>query len=130
MDNSIETNLPENKTVNGMNYKLDKEQQVYYPDIEGEEPLGMYGEMLLKGLQEHNDRKFSQLMVRGKLQDYLKESNEACFEIAEGYMASVTEPEPEDFDERVQWNQRHSERARELAMEELNRRITTPYSEK
>jgi len=117
--------LPKQITREGLRYRLNEETQTYHAAGE-REPLGMYGEILEQIIREHNPLNYQYLMAEGQLTAYLAEANEACFQITESYFSRITEPEPEDYLERVQWKERHSMTAKELAMEELNRRAALP----
>jgi hypothetical protein len=116
--------LPKRITKNGLEYVLNEETETYHLDIEeDDEPLSVYGQTVLSGIMNHNPIKFQMLMLEGRFYTYVRESEEICYQITQNYMRSVTEPEPENFYERVEWNQRHGQTARELAMAEANRRI-------
>ena len=73
-------NLPTKITENDIHYTLHGDY--YFPNITVPEsdrkPIGRYGRMQLRFLQEHRSSLYSQLLLSGKLYEHLAEINEAC----------------------------------------------------
>ena len=69
-------------TKNGLTYTLHGDY--YFPelmlsDIE-KKPIGHYGQMRLKYLQEHRPGLYSRLLLSGKLYEHLAEIDQTCHE--------------------------------------------------
>lgn len=68
---------------NGINYTLGADG-LYYPDLKLPETthydIGRYGRMQLEYLQNHHRSKYIRLLMNGKLNKYLHEIDEECYD--------------------------------------------------
>ena len=70
-----EQTLPKTKIENGIEYLLDEETGTYLPNLalEENEPLGKYGRMRKKYLQEHQNTTYQAMILKGTLDEHLTE---------------------------------------------------------
>lgn len=70
-----EQTLPKTKIENGIEYLLDEEMGTYLPNLalEESEPLGKYGRMRKKYLQEHLNTTYQAMILKGTLDKHLTE---------------------------------------------------------
>ena len=69
---------------NGITYVLG-EDDIYYPDLQLPEGtnynIGKYGHMRYEYLKEFRHRYYMELLLEGKLNEYLQEVDEECYEM-------------------------------------------------
>lgn len=75
-----ETALPKTITENGIEYVLDEETQVYLPDweISEQKNIGKYGLLRLTYLKENRKGMYQAMLMSGKLNGHLAETDEAA----------------------------------------------------
>lgn len=77
---------------NGISYTLG-EHDLYYPDLEIPEgthyEIGKYGRMREKFLKEHRHSHYMDLLLRGKLNEYLYEIDKECNERTDIFMEQM-----------------------------------------
>ena len=88
-----------------------------------EQPLGKYGRMAMKHLQETNPQRFSLLMMQGKLMKLLEWVDEKATEQVECLMQSLLAHDPvpptEDTLVRARHMGKHRNTAEEIVINEL-----------
>lgn len=76
-EETLDEPLPKSYIKNGIEYLLDEEQQVYYPQLGGPveppEPIGKYGHLRHTFLKEHDNRLYQKLIMQGTLFEHLHE---------------------------------------------------------
>jgi len=81
---------------NGISYTLGKDG-LYYPDLklpEGTDyEIGKYGRMRWKYLKSHRRTVYMELLLSGKLNEYLHEIDEECYERMELLIGQMKERE-------------------------------------
>lgn len=77
---------------NGIRYTL-REDGMYYPDLklpEGTDfEIGRYGRLRAEYLKEHHRVQYMHLLLDGKLNEYLHEVDEECYEMLERLMEQM-----------------------------------------
>ena len=79
---------------NGISYTLG-EDGLYYPDLylpeETEYPIGKYGMLRKSYLQEHRKGLYLELVLAGKLNKHLHQTDEECYEMMERLIEQMKE---------------------------------------
>lgn len=79
---------------NGISYTLG-EDGLYYPEIRLPEgtryEIGRYGRMRAEYLKEHHRALYLELLLSGKLNEYLHQTNEECYQMMERLVEQMKE---------------------------------------
>lgn len=79
---------------NGISYTLG-EDGLYYPDLRLPEgthyEIGRYGRMRAEYLKEHHRALYLELLLSGKLNEYLHQTNEECYQMMERLVEQMKE---------------------------------------
>lgn len=79
---------------NGITYVLG-EDDIYYPDLQLPEGtnynIGKYGHMRCEYLKEFRHRYYMELLLEGKLNEYLYEVDEECYEMLDRLVEKMKE---------------------------------------
>ncbi len=77
---------------NGITYVLG-EDDIYYPDLQlprgTNYNIGKYGHMRCEYLKEFRHRYYMELLLEGKLNEYLHEVDEECYEMLDGLVEKM-----------------------------------------